>query len=384
MKISFHMLNTDFPSERFDICVVGAGLSGAVIAERYASTTNKTIAMLEKRNHIGGNCYDYTDIETGIRVSKYGAHLFHTKYDRVWSYIQQFGKWVPYELKVQALIQGKHVPVPVNIDTVNTLFNIRISNADEMKDWLQNVQIHYNRSPINFEEVILSRVGKVLHEYIFKPYTFKKWNKTPAELDPSMLGWIPVRTNWDNRYFTDPYQAVPKEGYTKMIENMLHSTLITLKLNTDYFKVSERMECGKTFFTGPIDRYHAKFGLDALEYRSLLFERKVIKNIKHFQPTLIVTHPSLAENFTRIVEYKWLDHEKYNSNDTVIFIERSTDIGETYYPVPNKKNEDLYKKYQAYTQLESNIHFLGRSAKYEYFDMDEAIKNALDTFYSVS
>lgn len=376
----FYNLDTRDNELKFDVCVVGAGLSGAVIAERYAATTNKSILVLEKRNHIGGNCYDYIDTETGIRVSKYGAHLFHTKYDMVWNYIKRFSEWVPYQLKVQALVQGKHVPVPVNINTVNILFNLSIKSVQEMDKWLEREQVYFDHDPANSEEKALSRVGKRLYELMFKPYTIKQWNKKPADLDPSVLARIPVRNNWEDRYFTDKYQALPKQGYTAIFKNMLKSPKITVLLNTDYFDVRENIKCDKTFFTGPIDRYYEKKGLPALEYRSLSFERKVIRNISHFQPASIVNHPDPSDDYTRVVEYKWLPHQQYDSNDTVIFIERSTDIGEPYYPVPNKRNHDLYNLYKSFAQLDHSIHFLGRLANYKYFNMDEAVKNALEMF----
>ncbi|XP_053389729.1 UDP-galactopyranose mutase-like [Mercenaria mercenaria] len=374
-------VNSNLNIEKFDVCVIGSGLSGAVIAERYASTTEKSILVLEKRDHIGGNCYDYVDNETGIRVSKYGAHLFHTKYKHVWDYVQHFGEWISYKHKVQALINGKYVPVPVNIQTVNSLFNLHIKTVDEMNVWLQNEQVKYDHDPINSEEMALSRVGKRLYELIFKPYTIKQWNKTPAELGPSVLARIPVRNNWDDRYFSDRYQALPISGYISIFNKMLQHPNITIRLNTDYFHYRKNIECGKTYFTGPIDRFYAEKGLPLLEYRSLQFKRQVIKNVHHFQPASVVNHPNFNENFTRIVEYKWFPYQQCHSNDTVLFIERSADVGEPYYPVPNIQNQNLYKIYKVLTESESDIYFLGRLANYKYFNMDEAINNALEFFY---
>ncbi|XP_060590451.1 UDP-galactopyranose mutase-like [Ruditapes philippinarum] len=375
-----NMSQKEIRNEKFDICIVGAGLSGAVIAERYAATSNKTILVIEKRNHIGGNCYDYIDNETGIRVSKYGIHIFHTNYEHVWSYVQQFSKWIPFEFKVQSYVQGKHVPLPVNIDTVNSLFGLNITTVKQMDNWLENEQVHFDHAPSNSEEVALSRVGRKLYELIFKPYTIKQWNKSPAELDPSVLARIPVRHDWENRYFTDAHQALPANGYTYIFQTMLHSKNIKVKLNTDFFAVKHFLQCGKTYFTGPIDAYYSDFGLKPLEYRSLMFKRVVIKNIDHHQPTSMVTHPSIITNYTRIIEYKWLPNQLYKSNDTVLLIEKSSDHGEPYYPIPNDDNKILYKKYQALARKEHNVYFVGRLANYKYFNMDEAIKNALYFF----
>jgi UDP-galactopyranose mutase len=367
--------------QEFDVCVVGAGLSGAVIAERYAATTKMSILVLDKRDHIGGNCYDFIDNETSIRVSKYGAHLFHTRYQQVWDYVQQFSEWVPYEHKVLALVEGNHIHVPVNINTVNALFNLDIKSVEDMDAWLKREQVRYNRKPSNSEEMALSRVGSKLYNLLFKPYTIKQWNKTPAELGPSVLARIPVRNNWDDRYFSDQYQALPKRGYTNLIQNMLESPQIIVRLKTDYFDIRDMIKCRKTYFSGPIDRFYEKKGLPKLEYRSLSFERKVLKNVDHFQPGSVVNHPSLKDNFTRIVEYKWLPNQEFDSNDTVIFYERSTADGEPYYPVPNERNQNLYTRYKTFANSDPDIYFLGRLANYKYFNMDEAIKNALDMFY---
>lgn len=267
----------------FDVCVVGAGLSGAVLAERYASTSNASILVLEKRDHIGGNCFDYVDSETGIRVNKYGAHLFHTKHRCVWDYVQRFSEWVPWEHEVVAHVDGKFVPVPVNIDTVNALFNKSISTEIEMVNWLQTERVSPSSGDLhNSEDVALSRVGPRLYNLLFKPYTQKQWSKDPSKLGPSVLSRIPVRPNFDSRYFSDPFQALPRDGYTTMFQRMLSSPQITLRLSTDFFlvrtitaqfihvyhqnhahclQVRHRLRCGTTFYTGPIDRYFAAAGL---------------------------------------------------------------------------------------------------------------------------
>lgn len=269
----------------YDVCIVGAGLSGAVIAEQYASQLGKSSIVIEKRDHIGGNCYDYVDEETGILVNKYGAHLFHTNFDRVWEYVQQFSDWSTYEHKVLGHIDlpaggdggdgntVAHVPIPVNIDTVNTLFNANIQSPQEMDDWLQNEQIHYDHPPANSEEMALSRVGQRLYELIFKPYTLKQWDKSPVELGPEVTARIPVRNDWDDRYFpNDIFQALPLNGYTAMFDNLLSDPLIEVHTNMDYFQVKDQLNCGHTYFSGPIDAYFADVGYEKLEYRSIDFD----------------------------------------------------------------------------------------------------------------
>lgn len=361
-----------------DICIVGAGLSGAVIAERYASQRNQTSLIIERRNHIGGNCYDYIDDETGIRVSKYGAHLFHTYYDRVWKYVQKFSEWTPYEHEVIGLVNGKHVPIPVNIHTVNTLFDLNIKNSEEMDKWLATEQEKYPNGPQNSEEMAKARVGTRLYELIFHPYTIKQWAKEPKELGPEVTARIPVRNDYDGRYFSDPHQALPTYGYTAIFEKMYDNPLISVHLNTDFFDVRSTLNCGKYYYTGPVDRYFADSGLKKLEYRSLDFERRVIKDIDLYQPMGVVNHPALEDNFTRIVEYKHFLNQ--SSPHTILFLEHSKDSGEPYYPVPNPENKDLFAKYKEMSDKEPGVAFVGRLANYKYFNMDQTIENALTLF----
>lgn len=360
-----------------DVCVVGAGLSGAVIAERYATQLNKTVLVLEKRSVIGGNCFDYIDKETGIRVNRYGAHLFHTKYRRVWDYVQQYAEWIPYEHKVLAFVDGRHVPVPVNIDTVNALFGLKIRSETSMDEWLRMEQVAFP-NPKNSEETALSRVGPRLYKRLFKPYTIKQWAKTPAELGPEVMARIPVRNNYDNRYFSDPHQALPKDGYTAMFKKMFDHPLITVRTKIDYFDVRSTLKCERTYFTGPIDAYFAHLGWPKLEYRSLNFERRVVRDVDYFQPSLVVNHPSLNVNYTRIVEYKHMLNQ--SSQHTVLFYERSKEGGEPYYPVPTSKNKALYARYQTMAAMERDVRFVGRLANYKYFNMDQTVKNALEVF----
>lgn len=367
--------------ERFDICIAGAGLSGSVLAERHADVFGHTVLVMDKREHIGGNVYDYIDRETGIRVSKYGVHLFHTKFHKVWNYVKRFSEWTKWEHKAVAKVQGTFVPVPVNIDTVNLLFGANITNVNEMRAWLDSEQVTFDH-PKNSEEKSLDAVGKRLYEIIFRPYTIKQWDKDPKLLGPSITGRIPVRDDYEDRYFTDRYQFYPTYGYTRWVENMLKSPLITVRLKTDYFQVRGQIKCGRTYFTGPIDAYFAQTGLPKLEYRSLEFERVVYKNTNFFQPMAHVNYPGLEYNFTRAIEYKHLLHQK--SPHTVVFFERSTDVGEPYYPVPTQRNQNLFQRYKGFAANSTEVTFVGRLANYKYFNMDETVLNALKLFLEVS
>jgi UDP-galactopyranose mutase len=364
----------------YDILIVGCGLSGIVIAERFANILNKKVLIIDKRDHVGGNVYDYIDSDTNILMNKYGAHLFHTNNTRVWDYINNFDKWVRWDHTVVGMVENKLVPIPVNINTVNSLCNMNIMNSTDMDSYLDNVQVKYDNIT-NSEEMAKSRVGEVLYSKIFKDYTFKQWNKYPEELDPSVLARIPIRNDFDNRYFSDKYQALPEKGYTHFVNRILDNPNITVMLNTNYFdfmKENPIMKFDVTIYTGPIDMYYHNTNLDKLEYRSIEFDIKKFKNMNYYQPNSVVNYPGLEVPFTRIVEYKHFLNQK--SDDTVIAIETTTDNGEPYYPIPNKKNMDLYEKYKEMAMKETNVHFLGRLANYKYFNMDAAILNALEYF----
>eukprot|EP00457_Paulinella_chromatophora_P001140 gb/GEZN01001142.1/.p1 GENE.gb/GEZN01001142.1/~~gb/GEZN01001142.1/.p1 ORF type:complete len:1082 (-),score=33.46 gb/GEZN01001142.1/:36-3245(-) len=366
-------------SKRYDVCIVGAGLSGAVLAERHVAVFNHSVLVIEKRDHIGGNIYDYVDEETGIRVSKYGVHLFHTNYDRVWNYMQKFSRWSCWEHRCLAKLGQYYVPVPVNIDTVNILFNLSILSSEEMQEWLNTVKVPPPGGiASNSEEVALDRVGRRLYELIFKPYTIKQWNKDPKMLSPSVLARIPVRHNHDDRYFSDLYQALPTGGYTRIVENMLNPSKIKILINTDFFDVRNFLQCNHTYFTGPIDAYFVAQGLPKLEYRSLQFDRRVFRNTDFYQPKAHVNYPDSSYNYTRGIEYKHLLHQL--SPHTIVFFEYSSDVGEPFYPVPNSLNQALYAKYQQLAMKVPNVTFVGRLANYKYFNMDQTVLNALQLF----
>jgi UDP-galactopyranose mutase len=359
-----------------DIIIIGAGISGAVLAERYANK-GKKVLVLEKRDHIAGNCYDYFNSD-GIQVSKYGAHLFHTNYEDVWEYVNRFSDWYKYEHKVLGKVDGKLVPVPVNITTVNMLFGLNIQNEEEMKQWLAENQVH-NDHPKNGKEAAEARVGKVLYEKIFKNYTKKQWDKYPEELDASVLNRIPVRTNFDDRYFSDKYQYLPTGGYTQMFEKILDHPNITVLLNTDFFDVRDQLgNHEKLFYTGPIDQFFDfKYSLnEKLEYRSIRFVSET-HDQEFYQSNSVINYPN-EEEFTRIVEYKHITGQK--SPKTTIVKEYTTDEGEPYYPVPNPRNQAIYEQYQQEADKLKDIYFVGRLANYKYFNMDQAFKNALDLF----
>mmetsp|Transcript_5927 Transcript_5927/g.20173 ORF Transcript_5927/g.20173 Transcript_5927/m.20173 type:complete len:524 (+) Transcript_5927:100-1671(+) len=375
-------------SAPYDIVMVGAGLSGGVLAERFARLTGARVLIIDRRDHIGGNCYDYIDEESGILVNKYGAHLFHTDLSRVWDYVTSMHSWERYDHQVLARVDGRLVPVPVNINTVNALLNLTIKDEVEMRAWLKGVQVRpeHGGEPRNSREMALSRVGTDLYKKIFEPYTRKQWDKDPSELAPGVTARIPVRDNFDNRYFSDRYQALPAGGYTAFFESLLTVPNVTVLLETDFFKVRPLLNpSAKIFYTGPIDAYFSDKGLGKLEYRSIRFAREFYPNHGLVQPVSVVNYPQDETEcgfsdcrFTRVVEYKHYYNQK--SPHSVTFREYSSDQGDPYYPVPNQNNMDLYNQFKQLAAQEKGVYFVGRLANYKYFNMDQAIDNALDVF----
>lgn len=360
----------------FDVLIVGAGLSGAVVAERFATQSQKKVLIIDKRPHVGGNCYDYVD-NHGILISKYGAHLFHTNYQDVWEYVNKFSEWQRWDHRVLGFVDRRLVPIPVNINTVNALCGTSIKDSREMDKWLDQVQVKYNRIA-NSKEMAESRVGTELYSKIFKDYTFKQWNKYPEELDPSVLARLPIRNNFDDRYFDDKFQALPKNGYTHFVNNLLSHPKITVLTDTDYFSIINDIHFKTLIFTGPIDVYYKDSGLERLEYRSIDFIIEHYKSMNYYQPNSVVNYPGMNEPFTRIVEYKHFLNQQVP--DTTIVKEITSESGEPYYPIPDQRNLIIYEQYRKLANNEKNTIFLGRLANYKYFNMDQAIKNSLDWF----
>ena len=365
---------------KYDVIIVGAGLSGCVMAERFANIKNKKVLIIEKREHIGGNCYDYID-ENGILINKYGAHLFHTNDEEVWEYINKFSKWVRWEHEVKCIVDDKIIPLPINITSINMMFNLNIKNEKEMDEWLEQNKIKYDKIT-NGEESVKSRFGEQIYEKIFKYYTYKQWNKYPNELNEEVLSRIPLRNNFDTRYFNDRYQALPEKGYTNFFNQLIDNKNIDIVLNIDFETIKNNISEKKiVIYTGPIDFYFNDKNMEKLEYRSINFIIERYKNTNYYQSNSVINYPSIDIDYTRIVEYKHFLNQK--SPHTTIVKEISTDKGDPYYPVLNQKNLTLYNKYKMLAEDEmknKNIHFLGRLANYKYFNMDQAIKNSLEYF----
>lgn len=354
----------------YDFLVVGAGFAGSVIAERLARKFNKRVLICDRRNHIGGNAYDHCN-DDGILVHKYGPHIFHTNSMEVAEYLSQFTEWRPYEHRVLASVTGKLVPIPINRTTVNQLYGLNLQTEEEVDHFFEE-RAEKHEPVRTSEDVVVNRVGRDLYEKMFRGYTRKQWGLDPSELDALVTARIPVRTNTDDRYFTDTFQNMPKHGYTRMFENMLDHKNITIVVNTDYRDIMREIKFGEMVYSGPVDEYFdMRFG--KLPYRSLEFAHET-HNKEVYQEAPVVNYPN--ENaYTRITEFKYLTGQQHPK--TAVVKEYPRAEGDPYYPVPRPENALLYKQYQALADATPNVHFVGRLATYKYYNMDQVVAQAL-------
>ncbi len=360
----------------FDYLIVGAGFAGSVLAERLATQSHKKVLIIDKRNHIGGNTYDYYD-EHGILVHKYGPHIFHTNSFEVFSYLSKFTQWRQYEHHVLASVDGQLVPIPINQNTINCLYGLNL-NTDELTEFY-NKRAEKKTLIKTSEDVVINAVGKELYEKFFKGYSKKQWGIDPSQLDASVTARVPTRTNKDNRYFTDVYQSMPLHGYTKMFENMLSHHNIKIMLNTDYKDVIDIIPHKKLIYTGPVDDYFNNcYG--KLPYRSIDFKFETF-DMEFFQPTGTVNYPN-NHAYTRITEFKYLTGQKHLK--TSIVYEYPTAEGDPYYPIPCPENNSMYKKYKLLADTLPNVYFTGRLGTYKYYNMDQVVAQSLALYKKLS
>ncbi len=360
----------------FDYLIVGAGYAGSVLAERLASQLDKRVLIVDRRNHIGGNAYDcYND--DGILIHKYGPHIFHTNSQEVFEYLGRFTEWRPYEHRVEASVDGQLVPIPINLDTINKLYGLKLT-AFELEEFFKKVAVHVEHVKTS-EDVVISKVGQELYEKFFKNYTKKQWGLDPSELDASVAARVPARTNRDNRYFTDTYQAMPLLGYTRMFERMLAHPNIKIMLQTDYRELEGLVPYKEMIYTGPVDEFF-DYTYGKLPYRSLEFKHET-HNSPVFQPAPVVNYPN-EQLYTRITEFKYLTGQEHPK--TSIVYEFPKGDGDPYYPVPRPENQEMYKKYKALADAMSGVHFVGRLATYRYYNMDQVVAQALTVFKKIA
>jgi UDP-galactopyranose mutase len=357
----------------FDYLVVGAGFAGSVLAERLASVHGMKVLVVDKRPHIGGNAFDRHD-DAGVLMHPYGPHIFHTNSRDVFEYLSRFTAWRPYQHRVLASVDGQLLPVPINLDTVNRLYGMNL-NAFELDGWFASVA-EPKASLDTSEDVVVSKVGRDLYNKFFRGYTRKQWGLDPSELDASVTARVPTRTNRDDRYFTDTYQAMPLHGYTRMFESMLKHPNIKVMLSTDYREIEQWLPWRRMVYTGPIDAYF-DYRYGKLPYRSLRFEHATLP-VKTFQAVGTVNYPN-DYGYTRISEFKHITGQTHDQ--TSVVYEYPQAEGDPYYPVPQPANADLYRRYEADAEkLAGKVSFVGRLATYKYYNMDQVVGQALAVF----
>ncbi|SPE51795.1 UDP-galactopyranose mutase [Verrucomicrobia bacterium] len=357
--------------EAFDYLIVGAGFAGSVLAERLASGSGKQVLLVDRRPHIAGNAYDHHD-DAGILVHKYGPHIFHTNSKEVFDYLSRFTDWRQYQHRVLASVDGRLVPIPINLDTINQLYGLRLSSF-EMEAFLAS-----RAEPIDpirtSEDVVVSKVGRELYEKFFRGYTRKQWGLDPSELDAQVTARVPTRTNRDDRYFTDAYQAMPRHGFTRMFANLLDHPNIKVLLNTDYRDIKDIIPYRELIYTGPVDEFF-DFRFGPLPYRCLEFRHETL-NLSQFQPVAVVNYPN-EYAYTRVTEFKHLTGQEHPKTSIVYEYPRAE--GDPYYPIPRRENAEIYRQYQELAN-EAGVHFVGRLATYKYYNMDQIVAQALTLY----
>jgi UDP-galactopyranose mutase len=360
------------PGPGFDFLIVGAGFAGSVLAERLASVLGCKVLIVEKRQHIGGNAFDRYD-DHGVLIHPYGPHIFHTNSADVFDYLSRFTEWRPYQHRVLASVDGQLVPLPINLDTVNRLYGLNL-NAFEMEEWLESVAEQKDEIR-NSEDVIVSKVGRELYNKFFRGYTRKQWGLDPSQLDASVTARVPTRTNRDDRYFSDTFQAMPAHGYTRMFEKMLDHPNIKVMLNTDYREIEHLVPWQHMIYTGPVDAFFG-FRYGKLPYRSIRFEHRTLPQ-EQFQQVGTVNYPN-DYGYTRISEFKHITGQR--SAHTSVVYEFPCAEGDPYYPVPRPENAALFRRYEAEAEREAKVTFTGRLATYKYYNMDQVVGQSLAVF----
>ena len=359
-----------------DVIIIGAGPVGCVLAQKISSELGLNCLIIEKRSHIGGNCYDEYNSK-GLLYHKYGPHYLRFKSKKTMNYLSKFTNWLPGDYIVKSSVHKKLYPMPINLTTLEMFFKKKFKSKKEVLNFLDKKKIKIN-NPKNFEEFVLSKLGKEIYENFYKNYTIKQWNIHPRKLSKEIAGRLPIRFNRDPYYVKEKLRLMPKQGFTKMFKNMTKSTKIKIKLNTDFFKIKKKLKF-KYFmiYTGEPDRYF-DFKYGKLDWRSLIFKFQNFKKNK-IQKCVQYNYPN-DYKYTRSVEIKHVT--KQRSKFTVISKEYPTSRGEPYYPISDQKNSKLFDKYKKLIVKENkkNIFFEGRLAKYKYFNTDEVIESALSLF----
>lgn len=366
--------------EHYDYLIVGSGIFGSTCA-RLLKDKGKKVLVVEKQSHIGGNVY--TQIEDDIIVHVYGAHIFHTDNEKIWEFVNRFDEMMPFINSPIANYKGELYHLPFNMNTFHELWGV--NTVEEAKAKIQEqVEKEGIKNPKNLEEHVLSLAGRDVYTKLVKGYTEKQWGRSCKDLPSSIIKRLPFRFEYNNNYFNDKYQGIPKNGYTRIIENMLDD--IEILLDTDYLKNKEELKkvADKIIYTGPIDVFF-DYKEGQLEYRSLKFDTQKLQ-IPSYQNMPVMNFTSHNEAYTRIIEHKFFDKNCKNNTSTIITKEYPASYEETktpYYPINDEKNNDTYEKYEKLASSLKNIYFGGRLGLYKYFDMDDAILKAFELIESI-
>jgi len=363
----------------FDWMVVGAGFAGSILAERLASQRDERVLVIDRRDHVAGNAFDHLDA-AGLLVHRYGPHIFHTNSAAVFAHLSRFTDWRPYEHRVLAEVRSPvtgatmQVPIPINLDTINRLYGLDLTEAG-VEAWM-TARAETPDAIRTSEDVVVAKVGRELYKLFFRGYTRKQWALDPSELDKSVTARVPTRTNRDDRYFTDRFQAMPRDGYTAMFRRILDHPNITVRTGLDFAEARRRFRFRRLIWTGPVDEYFG-FRFGRLPYRSLRFRHETLDR-EWALPTGTVNHPDEATPYTRVSEYKWMTGQAHRR--TSVTYEYPSAEGDPYYPIPRPENAALYKRYEELADAEADTWFVGRLATYRYYNMDQVVGQALATF----
>lgn len=364
-------------SPRYDYLIVGGGFAGSVLAERLASQLDQKVLIIDRRDHIGGNAYDCLN-DAGVMIHRYGPHIFHTNAERVLDYLSQFTEWRPYEHRVLGQVDGKLVPIPINLTTLNTLYGLNLDSAGAAAFLAARAVPSTTIS--SSRDVVVSAVGEELYQKFFEGYTRKQWGVDASELDKAVTSRVPTRTDADDRYFQDKFQCMPLHGYTRLFEKMIDHPNISFMPSTDYADVKDDVDFGHLIYCGPVDEYFG-FCYGKLPYRSLRFEHSTLDQAQ-YQQVAVVNYPAPEVPFTRITEYKHLTGQTHPK--TSITKEFPTADGDPYYPIPAAENAALYKRYEALAERTPGVTFTGRLGTYRYYNMDQVVAQSLTLFAKIA
>ncbi|MDK4701338.1 UDP-galactopyranose mutase [Rhizobium sp. CNPSo 4062] len=370
---------------KVDLLIVGAGFYGATIAERVANELQKNVLLIDRRSHIGGNAYSEFDGETGIEVHRYGAHLFHTPNELVWTYLNRFTAFTDYKHRVYSTYRDQVYSMPINLGTISQFFNRRLS-PDQARALIADQAAEMaGRHPANLEEKAISLIGRPLYEAFIRGYTAKQWQTDPRDLPEHIITRLPVRYTFDNRYFNDKYEGLPVDGYTAIFERMLKHPKIQIALDVDFFSLKSSLPAGLPIvYTGPIDRYF-DYSEGELGWRTIDFEKETL-NTGDFQGMAVMNYADETIPYTRILEFRHFNPERNYQNETTVVVREysrsARRVDEPYYPIDTRQDKELFLRYRERAVAETNVHFGGRLGTYRYLDMHQAIGAALKAFDS--